>query len=413
MSHSFTLLIGGGPGGYVAAIKAGQLGLKTACVEMRGSLGGTCLNVGCIPSKALLQSSHHYHDAKTHFADHGIVFDGEVSMDIDKMLDSKTKSVEGLTGGIEYLLKKYGVDYFKGKGKLSSPNSVGVELNDGGTEALDTKNILIATGSEVTPLPPVPVDNEGGKIVDSTGALDISKVPTNMAVIGGGVIGLEMGSVWSRLGANVTVIEFLDRICPSMDIETTKKFQTTLKKQGFKFKMKTKVTSSEVTSDGVVLTTEPSKGGDAKQENYDIVLVATGRRPYTEGLGLEDLGIQMDQLGRIEVDEHFKTVVPSIYAIGDCIDGPMLAHKAEEEGIAAIETIAGFAGHVNYNAIPGKTFLHNAYFIYFILMYKHLISNISFTSFCFVLFCSVLFCSLQVLSTHTPKWHPSERRKKN
>lgn len=347
-------LLGGGPGGYVAAIKASQIGLKTACVEMRGSLGGTCLNVGCIPSKALLTSSHHYHDAKTHFADHGIVISGEVTMDIGKMLDTKAKSVDGLTGGIEYLFKKYGVDYFKGKGKISGPNAVSVALNDGGSESLDTKNILIATGSEVTPLPPVPVDNAGGKIVDSTGALDISKVPEKMAVIGGGVIGLEMGSVWSRLGADVTVIEFLDRICPSMDQELTKKFQQVLKKQGFKFNLKTKVVKSEVKGDSVVLTTEPSKGGDAKEETYDVVLVATGRRPYTEGLGLEDLGIQTDKLGRIEVDDHFRTAVPSIYAIGDCIDGPMLAHKAEEEGIAAVETIAGFAGHVNYNAIPGR-----------------------------------------------------------
>jgi dihydrolipoamide dehydrogenase len=316
--------------------------LKTACVESRGSLGGTCLNVGCIPSKALLQSSHHYHDAKTQFAEHGIVMGGEVTMDIAKMMDTKAKTVEGLTGGIEYLLKKHSV------------NSVGVELNDGGSETLETKNVLIATGSEVTPLPPVPVDNAGGKIVDSTGALDINKVPKKMAVIGGGVIGLEMGSVWSRLGADVTVIEFLDRITPSMDVELSKKFQTTLKKQGFKFKMKTKVTKSEVTDAGVVLTTEPSKGGDAKEETYDVVLVATGRRPYTAGLGLEELGIQMDKLGRIVVDEHFRTAVPSIYAVGDCIDGPMLAHKAEEEGIAAVEIIAGYAGHVNYIAIPGK-----------------------------------------------------------
>jgi len=352
------VVVGGGPGGYVAAIKASQIGLKTACVEMRGSLGGTCLNVGCIPSKALLTSSHHFHDAKTHFAEHGIVIDGEVTMDVEKMLDTKAKSVSGLTGGIEYLFKKYGVDYFKGKGKLAGPNAVSVDLNEGGSESLDTKNILIATGSEVTPLPPVPVDNEGGKIVDSTGALEINKIPDNMAVIGGGVIGLEMGSVWSRLGANVTVIEFLDRICPSMDQELTKKFQQTLKKQGFKFNLKTKVVKSEVTDSGVVLTTEPSKGGDAKEETYDVVLVATGRRPYTDGLGLEDLGIQTDQLGRIEVDEHFKTAVPSIYAIGDCIDGPMLAHKAEEEGIAAVETMAGFAGHVNYNAIPGVVYTY-------------------------------------------------------
>ena len=337
----------------MAAIKASQMGLKTACVEMRGSLGGTCLNVGCIPSKALLQSSHHYHDAKTHFADHGIVIPS-VEMDVDKMQQAKRTSVEGLTGGIEYLFGKYGVEYFKGKGKLEGPNKVGVTLNDGSGQTLDTKNILIASGSEVTPLPPVPVDNDAGKIVDSTGALEISKIPENMAVIGGGVIGLEMGSVWSRLGSNVTVIEFMDRICPSMDQELTKKFQTTLKKQGFKFQMKTKVMKSEITDGGVMLTTEAAKGGKEKQETYDIVLVATGRRPYTDGLGLEELGIATDKLGRIECDDHFRTSVPSIYAIGDCIAGPMLAHKAEEEGIAAVEIMAGYAGHVNYDAIPGK-----------------------------------------------------------
>jgi dihydrolipoamide dehydrogenase len=351
------VVVGGGPGGYVAAIKAGQLGLKTACVEMRGTLGGTCLNVGCIPSKALLTSSHHYHDAKHHFADHGISIEG-VSMDVEKMLDSKAKTVQGLTGGIEHLLKKHKVDYFKGKGSLAGPNSVSVALNDGGSESLQTKNVVLATGSEVTPLPPVPVDNAAGKIVDSTGALDIDKIPETMAVIGGGVIGLEMGSVWSRLGTKVTVIEFMDRVCPSMDVELTKKFQTTLKKQGFKFNMKTKVMKSEVTDDGVLVTTEAAKGGKEKTEKYDIVLVSTGRRPYIEGLGLEALGIQTDKLGRIEVDEHFKTAVPSIYAIGDCIDGPMLAHKAEEEGIAAIETIAGFAGHVNYDAIPGVIYTY-------------------------------------------------------
>mmetsp|Transcript_9771 Transcript_9771/g.17640 ORF Transcript_9771/g.17640 Transcript_9771/m.17640 type:complete len:505 (-) Transcript_9771:187-1701(-) len=352
MQQYDVVVVGGGPGGYVAAIKAGQMGLKTACVEMRGTLGGTCLNVGCIPSKALLQSSHHFHDAKHHFADHGIAM-GDVTMDVSKMLDAKAKTVKGLTGGIEMLLKKHNVDYFKGKGTLSGPNGVSVALNDGGSENLDTKNVILATGSEVTPLPPVPVDNAGGKIVDSTGALDITKIPESMAVIGGGVIGLEMGSVWSRLGSKVTVIEFMDRLCPAMDKDLTKKFQTTLKKQGFKFKLKTKVMKSEVVGDGVAITTEPSKGGDQKTENYDVVLVATGRRPYTEGLGLENLGIQTDKLGRIDVDSHFRTAVPSIYAIGDCIDGPMLAHKAEEEGIAAVETIAGFAGHVNYDAIPG------------------------------------------------------------
>jgi len=352
------VVVGGGPGGYVAAIKAAQLGLKTACIEMRGRLGGTCLNVGCIPSKALLTSTHHYHDAKHHFADHGVVINGDITMDVDKMQDTKSKSVEGLTGGIAYLFKKYGVDYHKGKGKITGPNGVEVALNEGGTESLDTKNILIATGSEVTPLPPVPVDNDAGKIVDSTGALEIRKIPGKMAVVGGGVIGLEMGSVWARLGAEVTVIEFLDRILPSNDTELAKKFQTTLKKQGFKFNLKTKVVKSVVEDDGVVLSTEPAAGGDVKEEKYDVVLVSTGRRPYTEGLGLEDMGIQTDKLGRIEVDSHFKTAVPSIYAIGDCISGPMLAHKAEEEGIAAIETIAGYAGHVCYDAIPGVVYTY-------------------------------------------------------
>mmetsp|Transcript_67146 Transcript_67146/g.99424 ORF Transcript_67146/g.99424 Transcript_67146/m.99424 type:complete len:266 (-) Transcript_67146:118-915(-) len=265
-------------------------------------------------------------------------------MDIDKMQEAKAKTVSGLTGGIEHLLKKHKVDYFKGKGSLSGPNGVSVALNDGSAQSLDAKNIILATGSEVTPLPPVPVDNAAGKIVDSTGALEINKIPETMAVVGGGVIGLEMGSVWSRLGTKVTVIEFMDRLCPAMDQELTKKFQQTLKKQGFKFQLKTKVTKSVVGEDGVTLTTEAAAGGKEKEEKYDIVLVATGRRPYTDGLGLEKLGIQTDKLGRIEVDEHFKTAVPSIYAIGDCIDGPMLAHKAEEEGIAAVETIAGSGG---------------------------------------------------------------------
>jgi dihydrolipoamide dehydrogenase len=302
-----------------------------------------------------LQSSHHFHDAKHNFAAHGILGGENVSMDVDKMQEAKAATVEGLTGGIEYLLKKNKVDYFKGKGRIASPNSIVVNLmEDGSDQTIETKNIVIATGSEVTPLPPVPVDNAGGKVVDSTGALDISKIPKKLAVIGGGVIGLEMGSVWSRLGSDVTVIEFMDKICPAMDTELTKKFQSTLKKQGFKFKMKTKVTKSQVEDDGVTLTMEPSKGGDAKEDKFDVVLVATGRRPYTDGLGVEDMGIQKDKLGRIEVDDHFRTAVPNIYAIGDCINGPMLAHKAEEEGIAAVEIIAGYAGHVNYDAIPGK-----------------------------------------------------------
>ena len=274
------------------------------------------------------------------------------------MQKSKLKTVSGLTGGIEHLLKKHKVDYIKGKGSLAGPNTVSVALNDGTVQSLDTKNIIIATGSEVTPLPPVPVDNDGQKIVDSTGALDISEIPKTMAVIGGGVIGLEMGSVWSRLGTEVTVIEFMDRLCPAMDKELTKKFQTTLKKQGFKFQLKTKVMKSEVSGDGVTLTTEAASGGKEKTSNYDIVLVATGRRPYTDNLNLEALGIQKDKLGRIEVDDHFRTAMSNVYAIGDCISGPMLAHKAEEEGIAAVEIIAGYAGHVNYDAIPGVIYTY-------------------------------------------------------
>jgi dihydrolipoamide dehydrogenase len=347
-------IIGGGPGGYVAAIKAAQLGLKTTCIEMRGALGGTCLNVGCIPSKALLQSSHHYHDLQHHFEGHGIKFDkASVGMDVTKMMTEKNKTVKGLTGGIEHLFKKNKVTYLKGMGKITGPNTVTCVGLDGTNTEVQAKNILIATGSEVTPLPPCPVDNAGQKIVDSTGALDITAIPKKMAVVGGGVIGLEMGSVWSRLGTEVTVIEFMDKICPAMDNEVTTKFQAILKKQGMKFLMKTKVMKSEVQADGVTLTTEASAGGKEKTDKYDIVLVSTGRRPYTQGLGLEELGIPTDKMGRIEVDHSFKTKIPSIWAIGDCIAGPMLAHKAEEEGIACVETIAGFAGHVNYNAIPG------------------------------------------------------------
>ena len=250
------------------------------------------------------------------------------------------------------------VDYIKGFGRVSGANDVTVALNDGGTQVVNTKNILLAVGSEVTPLPPVPVNNAEQKIVDSTGALELTKVPKKMVVIGGGVIGLEMGSVWARLGAEVTVVEFLDTITPAVDKEISTMFMKILKKQGFKFKLSTKVTASKVTADGVELTLEPSKGGDASTFDADVVLVATGRRPFTKDIGLEALGIPTDKMGRIEVNSHFQTNVPSIFAIGDCIDGPMLAHKAEEEGIACIENIAGFAGHVNYDAIPGVIYTH-------------------------------------------------------
>ena len=351
------VVVGGGPGGYVAAIKAGQLGLKAACIESRGTLGGTCLNVGCIPSKALLHSSHMYHDALHNFAKHGIKVDN-VEFDLKKMMKGKEKAVRGLTGGIEFLLKKNNVDYIKGFGTLESPNEVSVALNEGGEQKVSAKNILIATGSAPAELPTAPVENEAGRIVDSTGALSLKEVPEKMVLVGGGVIGLEMGSVWSRLGAKVTVVEFLDRICPGMDMELTKMFQKTLKSQGFEFRLKQKVTGTEVTDDGVKVTVEPSEGGDAEVIDADVVLVSTGRRPYTDNLGLDKLGIPTNKFGQIEVDETFRTVVPSVYAIGDCIPGPMLAHKAEEEGIAAVENIAGMAGHVNYDAIPGVIYTY-------------------------------------------------------
>jgi dihydrolipoamide dehydrogenase len=298
-----------------------------------------------------------YYDATKNFAAHGVNVEN-VSMDVTQMMANKSKSIESLTGGIEYLFKKYGVDYVKGWGKLSGPNSVAVAGEDGTSSTVEGKNIMLAVGSEVTPLPPVPVDNAGKQVVDSTGALELEKIPETLAVIGGGVIGLEMGSVWARLGTKVTVIEFLDTITPTIDKEVSAAFMKILKKQGIKFQLKTKVTSSEVTADGVNLKLEPASGGETTDFKADVVLVSTGRRPYTANLGLEELGIETDRLGRIVVDEHFATNVPSIFAIGDAIDGPMLAHKAEEEGIACVENIAGFAGHVNYDCIPGVVYTH-------------------------------------------------------
>ena len=352
------VIVGGGPGGYVAAIKASQLGLKTACIEGRGKLGGTCLNVGCIPSKALLHSSHMYDHAKKDFSEHGVIINGSISVDITKMMENKTKAINGLTGGIEYLFKKYKVDYVKGWGKLSGPNSVTVVLADGGNQVVESKNIILAVGSEVTPLNTCPVDNAGKKVVDSTGALDLDKIPKKMVVVGGGVIGLEMGSVWRRLGTEVTVVEYLDTITPSIDKEISSNFMKICKKQGMKFKLSTKVVGTEVTADGVKLTIQPSAGGETSVIETDVVLVSTGRRPFTKNLGLEEMGIEMDKQGRIIVDSHFKTKYPSIFAIGDAIDGPMLAHKAEEEGIACVENLAGFAGHVNYDTIPGVIYTH-------------------------------------------------------
>ncbi len=347
------VVIGGGPGGYVAAIRAAQLGLKTACVEGRGALGGTCLNVGCIPSKALLQSSEKYAEVQKHLGGHGINVSG-LELDLPAMLRRKDKVVNDLTTGIEFLFKKNKVDYVKGWGSIPQAGRVAVALEDGSSQSLETKRILIATGSESTPLPGIDVDEQ--RVVTSTGALSLPQVPEKMVVIGAGVIGLELGSVWSRLGAEVTVVEFLDRILPGMDAEVAKQTQRTLTKQGLKFKLSTKVTKATSNGDKVSVAMEPVKGGDAAELEADVVLLSVGRRPYTEGLGLTEIGVAMDNRGVIQVDEKFETSVPGIFAIGDCIPGPMLAHKAEEDGVAATEIMAGQAGHVDYNLVPGVVY---------------------------------------------------------
>ncbi len=347
------VVIGGGPGGYVAAIRAAQLGLNTACVEGRGALGGTCLNVGCIPSKAMLQSSEKFAEAKKHFAAHGIKVGG-LELDLDAMLGRKNKVVGDLTKGIEFLFKKNKVDYLKGWGSIPKGGQVAVKLADGGETTLQADKILIATGSESTPLPGVETDEK--QVVTSTGALELAAVPQKMVVIGAGVIGLELGSVWSRLGAEVTVVEFLDRILPGMDNEIAKQTQRVLAKQGLKFQLGQKVTGADRGESGVTLTVEPVKGGDAKEIVADVVLVSIGRRPFTEGLGLAELGVAMDNRGFIQVNEKFETSQPGVFAIGDCINGPMLAHKAEEDGVAAVECMAGQAGHVDYDLVPGVVY---------------------------------------------------------
>lgn len=335
------IVIGAGPGGYVCAIKAAQLGLKTACVESRETLGGTCLNVGCIPSKALLTSSEKYEEALHSLASHGVKVAG-VTLDLPTMMAHKTKVVADNTKGIEFLFKKYGVTWLKGFGKIQKAGAVEVA-----GQVYQTKNIVIATGSDVIGLPGVTIDEK--KIVSSTGALTLEKVPATMTVIGGGVIGLELGSVWARLGAKVTVIEYLDRILPGMDLELANATQKSLEKQGLTFKLGTKVTKA---GDGKV-SFEPAAGGASETMNADVVLVAIGRKPYTEGLGLEGAGVALDERKRVKIDGHFATNVAGIYAIGDVVAGPMLAHKAEEEGVAVAELLAGKAGHVNYDAIPG------------------------------------------------------------
>jgi len=338
------VVIGGGPGGYVAAIRAAQLGMKVACVEKRGSLGGTCLNVGCIPSKALLQSSEKFVEAGHALAAHGVKVEG-VGLDLKTMLARKDKVVGENTRGVEYLFKKNKVAWLKGAGRIVSADAV--EING---EAIKTKTIVVATGSDIVSLPGVEIDEK--RIVSSTGALELAEVPKRFVVIGGGYIGLEMGSVWRRLGSEVTVVEFLDRITPGMDAEIAKSLQRVLQKQGFAFKLGTKVVGAKVGNKDVVLALEPAQGGAREELTADVVLVAVGRRPYTDGLGLEAAGVALDEKKRVKVDGQFRTNVAGIFAIGDVIAGPMLAHKAEDEGIAVAEIIAGQKPHIEYDAIP-------------------------------------------------------------
>ena len=351
MENKFDLVvIGGGPGGYVCAIRAAQLGLKTACIESRGALGGTCLNVGCIPSKSLLNLSENFHKAKKDFNKQGIEIDG-IKLNIGKMMLNKNKSIQVLTKGVEFLFKKNKVTYFKGKGVLFSKNDIVIYESDSKRINVSSKNIVIATGSTVASLPGIKINEKN--IVSSTGALSFNKVPGKLAVIGGGYIGLEMGSVWSRLGSDVTVIEYLDYITPGMDREISNEFQKILSRQGIKFKMGSKVDTVEDQEDSVKISYTNVKNSKKEVLEVEKVLVSVGRKPYTEGLNLSKVGVKKDSKGRIEVNNKLQTSIKNIYAIGDVIKGPMLAHKAEEEGIAVAEILAGQAGHVNYDVIPG------------------------------------------------------------
>ena len=350
MEEKFDLIvIGGGPGGYVCAIRAAQLGLKTACIESRGTLGGTCLNVGCIPSKSLLNSSEFYHKAKNNFNNLGIET-SNIQLNLKKMMINKMKSVQILTKGVEFLFKKNKVSYIKGKGVLFSKNDVVVYQDDKKT-SYKSKNIVIATGSSSVSLAGINIDEKN--IVSSTGALSLEEVPKNLVVIGGGYIGLEMGSVWARLGSKVTVIEYLDHITPGMDREISKEFQKILTKQGIKFKLNNKVTAVKNLKDKLIVEFTDNKTKRKESIDCDKVLVSVGRKPYTEGLNLLKIGVKKDEKGRIETNKKFQTSISNIFAIGDVIKGPMLAHKAGEEGIAVAEILAGQSGHVNYNVIPG------------------------------------------------------------
>lgn len=351
------VVIGGGPGGYVAAIKAAQLGLNTACIEKRGALGGTCLNVGCIPSKSLLNNSHLFHTLQHESKSRGIDIEGEIKVNVGNLQKAKKKSVDGLTGGVEMLFKKNKVDYLKGEGSFVDENNLNVKPLDGSEDyQVEAKNIIVATGSEVTPFPGIEIDEE--RIVSSTGILELSEVPKKLSIIGGGIIGLEMASVWSRLGSEVTVIEFQDAIGAGMDSEVAKQAQKILTKQGLKFKLGTKVTSAVRDGETVNIEVENVKSGEKESLESDVLLVAIGRRPHTTGLNAEAVGLEVDTKGRLVIDSEYRTSHKHIFVIGDVTFGPMLAHKAEEEGIAAAEIIKTGHGHVNYGNIPSVMYTH-------------------------------------------------------
>jgi dihydrolipoamide dehydrogenase len=347
------IVIGTGPGGYVCAIRAAQLGMKVGVVEKSPAFGGTCLNIGCIPSKALLFASERFEEAGHTFAKMGIKV-GKPELDLPALLSFKDQAIDGNVKGIDFLFKKNKIEPHRGLGRIVSPGKVEVKADDGATKVLETKNIVIATGSDVARLKGIEIDET--RIVSSTGALTLDKVPEKLLVVGAGVIGLELGSVWRRLGAQVTVVEFLDRILPGMDGEVARQFQRLLERQGMAFKLGAKVTGVDTSGKTLKAAIEPAAGGAAETIEADVVLVAIGRVPYTDGLGLKEAGVALDARGRVEVDVHFATNVPGIYAIGDVIRGPMLAHKAEDEGIAVAEILAGQAGHVNYDAIPGVVY---------------------------------------------------------
>ncbi|MGV2122526.1 dihydrolipoyl dehydrogenase [Agrobacterium vitis] len=349
------VVIGSGPGGYVCAIKAAQLGMKVAVVEKRATYGGTCLNIGCIPSKALLHASEMFHHAAHGMAELGVDVSAPV-LNLPKMMAHKDATVKANVEGVSFLFKKNKIDGVIGTGKIVAAGKVSVTNDKGEEQILETKNIVIATGSDVAGIPGVAVDIDEKIIVSSTGGIALDKVPGKMIVVGGGVIGLELGSVWARLGAKVTVVEYLDTILGGMDGEVSKQFQRMLVKQGMEFNLGAKVTAVEKTDTGAKVTFEPAKGGEATVLEADVVLIATGRKPYTTGLGLEDVGVVLDNRGRVEIDNHFKTNVAGIYAIGDVVKGPMLAHKAEDEGVALAEILSGQHGHVNYDVIPGVVY---------------------------------------------------------